>query len=305
MYQTGSRSALTGYGLALVGGLSLTVDIPTLRLADADLASALLFRSMLEVGAALLIWLVWRTLSDKAPALIPGWPGVLVSLFYGTGSIVFIVGVLASAEDGATGALLFLLATSPLLAALLVFFFLGERPSIATWVALLTVLLGVGLIAGNPTAGSHLVKICGFGSALLIAGAITVSRWSGRAMGFTPLIACVLPAMLGAALLLGKEDASAQVGSWFWLTVNGGLVLPVAFFLLAQAPRYIPAPQAALFYLLETTIAPVWLYLIFGETLSTAALVGGGLIVGAVAFDTAMQVRKSRRPPGIRPRRSA
>lgn len=295
-----------GYGLALTGGLFLTADIPTLRLADADLASMLFVRSVLEVGAALVIWAVWRIARGQAPALVPGWPGLLVSLFYGTGSIVFLIGVMESAEHGATGALLFLLATSPLLAALLSFFFLGERPSLPTWVALGVVLLGVGLIAGNPTAGSNLVKICGFGSALLIAGAITVSRWSGRAMGFTPLIACILPAMAGVALLLGRDGGMViDVGSWFWLVVNGAFVLPIAFFLLAQAPQYIPAPQAALFYLLETTIAPLWLFLVFGETLSTPALIGGGLIVGAVAFDTAMQVRRTRRPPGIRPRRSA
>ncbi|OXT01505.1 hypothetical protein B7H23_00545 [Notoacmeibacter marinus] len=305
MTKAGSRSLVMGYGLALLGGLSLTADIPTLRLADADLTSALLFRSLLEVGAALLIWAVWRIARGDAPALVPGWPGLLVSFFYGLGSIVFIIGVMESAEHGATGALLFLLATSPLLAALLSFFFLGERPSLPTWIALATVLLGVGLIAGNPTAGSTLVKICGFGSALLIAAAITTSRWSGRAMGFTPLIACVLPAMIGAAIMMMGDGVTIEVGSWFWLTVNGALVLPIAFFLLAQAPQYIPAPQAALFYLLETTIAPVWLFLIFGETLSTPALIGGALIVGAVAYDTFMQIRRTRRPPGIRPRRSA
>ncbi|WP_158598425.1 DMT family transporter [Notoacmeibacter ruber] len=304
MNKTGPRPLLLGYALALTGGLTLTFDIPTLRLADANLASALLFRSMLEVLAAIGIWAVWRSLRKDAPPLIPGWHGLLVSLFYGTGSIVFVTGVVASADEGATGAMLFLLATSPLIAALLAFFFLGERPAPATWIALILVLLGVGLIVGNPTAGSGFVKLCGFGVASLIAGAITVSRWSGKSMGFTPLIACVLPALMGGMMLVDGETAP-EVGSWFWLAVNGAITLPIAFFCLAQAPRYIPAPQAALFYLLETTIAPIWLFLIFGEGITPLSLLGGALIVGAVAFDTVCQIRRRRRERRTVPFRGA
>ncbi len=295
---------LRGYGLALAGGLCLTLDVPTLRLADSDLASTMLFRSILEIAAAVVIWAVWSRMRSDAPALVPGWHGALVGLFYGIGSIIFIAGVVASAEDGATGALLFLLATSPLLAAVLAFLFLGERASPTTWFALAIVLGGVGLIVGNPTAGSIFVKACGFAAALVIAAAITLSRWSGRAMGFVPLIGCVLPALLGAGLM-AREGSPVEVDSWFWLVINGGLILPIAFFCLAQAPRYIPAPQAALFYLLETTLAPIWLFLIFGEIVPAKALIGGALIVGAVGFDTAMQVGRARRRPGVRPRRNA
>ena len=295
---------LRGYSLALIGGLCLTFDVPTLRLADADLATTLLFRSVFEVAAAIVMWTAWRAVRTDAPPLIPGWHGVLVGLFYGFGSIVFITGVIASADEGATGALLFLLATSPLLAAVLAFVFLGERAALATWIALFLVLLGVSLIVGNPTAGSVFVKLCGFGTALIVAAAITLSRWSGRAMGFVPLIACILPAVLGASLMF-RDGTGIEVTSWFWLFINGGVVLPAAFFCLAQAPRHIPAPQVALFYLLETTIAPIWLYLVFHETVPSATLLGGAVIVAAVIFDTAMQIGAARRRSGLRPRRNA
>ena len=79
-----------------------------------------------------------------------------------------------------------------------------------------------------------------------------------------------------------------------WMVLNGGLVLPLAFFCLAAAPRYIGGAETAMFYLLETILAPVWVWMIFAETPTHAALLGGAIILAALAAHTVWEMRRAR-----------
>jgi hypothetical protein len=64
-----------------------------------------------------------------------------------------------------------------------------------------------------------------------------------------------------------------------WLMLNGLIVIPVAFWCLATGPKYISGPEVAMFYLLETILAPVWMWLIFSEAPTRLGLIGGAIIV--------------------------
>ena len=66
--------------------------------------------------------------------------------------------------------------------------------------------------------------------------------------------------------------------SWGWLVLNALLVVPVAMALLAIGPRYLPAPEVAMFFLLELILTPFWMWLAFGELPTMQALSGGALI---------------------------
>ena len=47
--------------------------------------------------------------------------------------------------------------------------------------------------------------------------------------------------------------------------------MPISFFCLATGPKYLSGPEVAMFYLLETVFAPVWVWLIFSEAPSRNA----------------------------------
>ena len=51
-----------GLALTTLGGLTLTVDIPLICLADGDHWTILFLRSATTLVATLLIWLVWRAI---------------------------------------------------------------------------------------------------------------------------------------------------------------------------------------------------------------------------------------------------
>ena len=50
-----------------------------------------------------------------------------------------------------------------------------------------------------------------------------------------------------------------------------------------------------MFYLLETILAPVWVWLIFGEVPSTASVAGGTIMVVALVSHSLWQIATSRR----------
>ena len=70
------------------------------------------------------------------------------------------------------------------------------------------------------------------------------------------------------------------------------VTLPLA--LLTLAPRYIPAHEVELFFVLETTLGPVWVWLIIKEIPSIDAIIGGSLIITTIFIHTLLELKDSR-----------
>jgi drug/metabolite transporter (DMT)-like permease len=71
--------------------------------------------------------------------------------------------------------------------------------------------------------------------------------------------------------------------------------MPISFFCLAAAPRYISGAEVAMFYLLETVLAPVWVWIVFSETPSRNSLIGGTILVVALVAHSLWQLVQGRR----------
>ncbi|MES0096839.1 DMT family transporter [Mesorhizobium sp. M0019] len=278
-----------GLLITAIGGLTLTVDIPLIRLADGEAWTILLLRTGTTFVATLIIWAAWRSLSAKAPQLVPGLSGLIVAGLYGLGSIAFITGV----YNTSTANLVFILAFTTMFAALLSWLFLKERPRPLTLAALALMIVGVTIIVGDSVGTGHLfgdlMALC---SAFMIAAAITISRASGKDMGFTALIGVVLPLAV-ATLMVSK--VGFHVNAPWWIVFNGAVIMPISFFCLANGPKYISGPEVAMFYLLETVLAPVWVWMIFAETPSRNSLIGGAILIMTLIGHSLWQLHEGRK----------
>jgi drug/metabolite transporter (DMT)-like permease len=278
-----------GLLLTAVGGMALTVDIPLIRLADGEPWSILMTRCGTTLAATMVLWFVMRRLMRETPPLIPGWSGAIVALLYAISSITFITAV----YNTATANLVFILAFNTMFAALLSWLFLKERPGTATLIAMAAMLVGVLIIVGDGISSGHLFgDLMALASAFCIASAITITRASGKNMGFTALVAVVLPFLMAAAMV---RQTGYHVAAPWWIVFNGSVIMPLSFFCLASGPRYLSAPEVAMFYLLETVLAPVWVWMIFSEVPSRQSMIGGTILIVSLVAHSLWQLHQGRK----------
>lgn len=278
-----------GLLLTALGGMALTVDIPLIKLAGGDSWSILFVRSATTFLAGLVMWAIWRCLSADAPKLIPGREGLIVASLYGISSTMFVTAVF----NTTTADLVFILAFNTMFAALLSWIFLRERPRPPTLFAMALMIVGISIIVGSSLGTGNLFgNVMATMAAFCLASAITVSRASGKDMGFTALIGVILPCTVAAVMVLKNGLHIAEPG---WIIFNGAIVMPISFFCLANGPKYISAPEVAMFYLLETVLAPVWVWMIFSEAPSRNSLIGGSILILTLICHSLWQLRDGRR----------
>lgn len=281
-----------GLVITAIGGTVLTIDIPLIRLANGDPWSILLMRSGLSFAAGMIAWYLLGLFSGRRPVLLPGRPGLIVALLYGLSSMTF----LAAVYNTPTANLVFILAFNPMFSATLSWIFLKEPPRPATIAAMALMVCGVLIIVNDGIQAGHvmgdLFALC---SAFLLSIAITVTRASGRDMGFAPIVATVMPF---AVAVVAVWNTGFRIDAPAWIVVNGLLVMPISFFCLAIGPKYISGPEVAMFYLLETVFAPVWVWMIFAEVPSVQSLLGGAILLTTLIAHSLWQlgqIRKKRR----------
>ncbi|MBB3314209.1 MULTISPECIES: DMT family transporter [unclassified Rhizobium] len=275
-----------GLLLTAIGGLALSMDIPLVRLAHGDMWSILGARSITTVAVTVVLICLIRYVKGTWPVLVPGKHGLATGLLYGCSTLTFLLAVF----NTATANVVFIVAFNPMFGALLSWIFLKERPSLSTLVTMAVMVFGVGLIVRDGLAGGHVFgDAMALLSAFILASAITVGRASRRDMGFVPLLAAAMPAILGFANAL---PAGLVIEHPAWIVLNGALLMPVAFWCLATGPRYLSAPEVGMFYLLETILAPIWIWLIFAEAPPTMTLIGGTILVCAIMAHSLWMVRR-------------
>jgi drug/metabolite transporter (DMT)-like permease len=105
----------------------------------------------------------------------------------------------------------------------------------------------------------------------------------------------------GAALcaLIFFPFASAQVPDAQQLGILllfGIATTAGAYVLFLIGGRYIPSGEAGLIGMLDVVLSPLWVWLLFDEQPSQAALIGGVLVMGAVVWYLAAELRSRARP---------
>ena len=71
------------------------------------------------------------------------------------------------------------------------------------------------------------------------------------------------------------------------------MCVAIPFVLVTIAPRFIPAAEVNLFFLLETIIGPIWVWLIIKEQPSLETIQGGAVIITAIAIHSFIKLKNS------------
>jgi drug/metabolite transporter (DMT)-like permease len=209
-----------------------------------------------------------------------GLAGVAVAVCVATASGSFI----AALNHTNVARVLFILAVSPVLAALLARVTLGEPITRRTAMAMALALAGVAVMLGAPGEGS----LAGDGLAFLAASAfavmVVITRWR-HDVSMAPAT-CLSQALLVVVFLPLASPGEIGGGDVGWLAALGIGQIGLGFALLTVGARLIPAAQVGLITLLEVVLGPVWVWLALDERPSTLTLVGGAIVIVAIVIQT-------------------
>ena len=209
-----------------------------------------------------------------------GLAGVAVALCVATASAGFI----AALNHASVARVLFLLAASPVMAAVLARVVLGEPITRRTGWALALALGGITLMLGAPGEGSLEGDALALLAALAFAVMIVITR-ARHDVSMAPAT-CLSQVILVVVFLpfaTPGEISGEDVG---WLAALGIGQIGLGFALLTVGARLIPAAQVGLITLLEVVLGPLWVWLALDERPSTLTLVGGAIVIAAIVIQT-------------------
>jgi drug/metabolite transporter (DMT)-like permease len=189
---------------------------------------------------------------------------------------------------------LVLQATTPILAGLFAFWTLREPLSPRTWGAMLLAVVGIAVMVGVPRGGNALGELMAFLSPLSFAVVIVIAR-RHRHISMTPAtaLAQLMLIAFGLPFVHAGQLHGSDVG-WLALLGLGQQGFGLVFFTMGA--RLIPAVAMGLILLLESVLGTVWGWLGTSEGPNVSTVLGGLIVLGAVALklreDTARAARE-------------
>lgn len=275
----------TGVMLVLAAGSLWSLMGLGLRQIEAASVWAIMFWRSVGMVPVLVAWIAWT--SGGKPVAAVRSVGVAGAIG-GFGLVFAFAGAIYAIQTTTIANAVFLFTASPFVAAVLGWILLRERVTPATWAAIAVAVVGmfvmvreglaVGALVGNIAA---LLSAVGF-------GAFSVAlRWGKLAdmlpaalLGavFSALAAALVIVILGEPLVVSLRDMGIATGI-------GAVVLAVGMILFTTGSRVIPAADLTLFSLIEVLLAPLWVWVFLGETVSSGTFVGGAILLAAVAFN--------------------
>jgi drug/metabolite transporter (DMT)-like permease len=188
---------------------------------------------------------------------------------------------------------LVLVAAAPLFAALLGMVILKERVTPRTWTAIAIACGGIALMfLERMGAGELFGNLLAIIAALLYAFSIVVMRGSGE-VNLIPAI--FIAGLVSAAITLPyAEFSDIPVRQMAILAAMGVGQMGLGLVLFVFGAQRLPPAETALLALIETILAPLWVWLAINEVPSNWALIGGGILFATVLANTALSLR--RRP---------
>jgi drug/metabolite transporter (DMT)-like permease len=258
------------------------------RLIGTDTWTLVFWRSVF--GALFLAaTLVWQerlgTLRVIGTMGVPGW-GVVIF------STIIVISFMGALRLTAVADVMIIQATVPFMVAALAWLVMRERASRPTLVASAIATVGViVMLGGAPLAGNLWGDVLAFVMTLAYAVVLVVLR-RHRHVAMTSA-ACLSAVLATAVALPVAAPTAVSASDLFYLMLFGVSQTGLAFFLLTIGSRLIPAAETALISTLETPLAPVWVWLAFGEVPTGAAIIGGILVLGAVVGHIVAESRHS------------
>ena len=219
-----------------------------------------------------------------------GWAGIGGAISLGLANPTFIIALSHTTVASA----LFTISASPLITAVLARIFLKEHISRPTMVAIVVAMIGItimvsdGLLSGS-VFGNLLALLCAFFFSMFV---VFLRVGKDRNMLPSSVMGAVMGGMIG---MVGSNfDFRISLHDVSLCFLWGAIIVTTVHYFFTLASRYITGAEIMLITLIEFTLGPIWVWLVFSEQPTRIALIGGLIVLSAVAARALLMMYQER-----------
>jgi len=270
---------------ASLGAIALSMGGPIVRLTS-GLTDPWVFLTWRSLGFAAMMFLAAMVSAGSFNGVFKnankaGWLFVPVAIAIAGGQLTYILAML----NAPVATVAFILALSPVAAALGGFVFLKERISKLSMIPLSTALIGVSIMfATGATIGMSVgvfwaiaALVCYVGFVIILRITPSMDSFAASAMGgFIAFLVALYFADFSFAVKAEKD--------LYYAIISGMFQVGLGFMFVTLASRYIKAAEVTLLILIESIIGPMVVWLLVDEIPSQNTLLGGAVILVSVVF---------------------
>ena len=274
--------------MAFIAVMFITPDSLFIRLSNVDTWGLVFYRGIIPFFTVFLGMLIIYKLSFFKTLFNSGYHGLIYVGTFSLTNITFVVSI----QNTNVANTLVMIATAPMLSAILGAIFLKEPPDKKTWISIIVTFLAVLYIFSDSLKlGNFFGDILGFVTAVGLAVGAVIIR-SAKSKNLVP--AAVVGKLFVATFALFFIESFALIkNDIFIVPLMCILCVAIPFVLVTIAPRFIPAAEVNLFFLLETIIGPIWVWYIIKEQPSIETLQGGFVIIATIAIHSFLKLKKT------------
>ena len=274
--------------LAFIAVMLITPDSLLIRLSNIETWGMLFYRGAIPFVVVLIGLLIFYNKNFLNALFNVGYTGIFYTISFAICNITFLVSI----QNTNVANTLVMVAMAPMISAILGGIFLKEVPDKKTWVAILiTFFSAIYIFYDSIQLGNFFGDFMGLVTATgLAVNAVLVRSAKDRDL----LPSAVLGKLCVAIFAFFFVESFDLVGNdMIYIPLMCVLCVAIPFVLVTIAPRFIPAEEVNLFFLLETIIGPIWVWMIIKEQPSIETVQGGIVIIVTIAIHSFLKLKKS------------
>ena len=283
-----------GLGLSLIGVLLITPDSLFLRLIDLGAWELVFYRGLVPFICLLIVLSFYYRSQFIKSFLVLGMPGLIYAILIALGSTTFVISI----ENTYVANTLIMIALLPFATAILSSIFLKEHPSKRMWLTIIACFAVVLFIFYDSYQGNRLYgDFFGLLTAIMVGGSAVVVRY-GKNFNFLPaLLLSKFFIMLIAIIFMQNfpETLFVDQKNLYLIIAMGVFAVFIPLAMITLAPRYIPAYEVEIFFVLETILGPVWVWLVIHEQPTNKTIIGGVFIIIIILIHTILEIRENKK----------
>ena len=277
-----------GMLLAFTAIMFITPDSLFIRLANIGSWNLIFYRGFIPFLVVFLGLLIIYKSKFIDQIIDNGWQGFAYAWTFTITNILFVISI----ENTNVANTLIMLALAPMLSAIISLIFLKENPDQKTWMAIIiTTLAVIYIFYDSLDAGDFLGNFLG----LLCATGLAVGAVIVRSVKKISLVPSAMIGKLMVALfaLLFADQLKLEGNDLTIIPLMCVMCVAIPFVLITLAPRYITAAEVNLFFLLETILGPIWVWLVIHEQPSMETILGGIVIIITISIHSLLALKKA------------